>query len=371
MTDASSAIAGRPIRVVLVDDTSDIRLLLRIGLEREGGLEIVGEAGDGEAGVRVIAELQPDVVLLDLAMPVMDGLRALPLICECAPDTKVIILSGFEADSMAEDAVRAGAATYIQKGARIKEIAAAVREVGGVAASSEARDDPSVRSGPDFVAMVVHELKAPISSVAAFAELLEDSWELFDDDRRREMAGAIGRQARPLVRLVDDLLTAARLEGGRLTVRAGPVDVQSTLRAALEAAALDPRAITLPASGLTAVGDGARVQQILVNLLTNAVRHGAPPVEVSVDSDASTVTVRVRDHGTGVSSVDAPRLFDRFSVLARGRSGSNGLGLYLSRQLARAMGGDVSYSAAEPGAVFAVRLPRMTEAEAPVSARAG
>ena len=83
----------RPVRAVVIDDTSDIRELLSTVLTRSG-MDVVGEAGDGRAGVDVVRAQRPDVVLLDLAMPVMDGVEALPIIRALVPDARIIVLVG-------------------------------------------------------------------------------------------------------------------------------------------------------------------------------------------------------------------------------------------------------------------------------------
>src|SRR3954451_19810054 len=87
------------VRVVLVDDTPSLRMLTRLALE-DTGFEVVGEAGDGLAGVNAVKELRPDLVLLDLAMPVMDGLEALPLMRAAVPEVRVVIVSGFDRKAM-------------------------------------------------------------------------------------------------------------------------------------------------------------------------------------------------------------------------------------------------------------------------------
>jgi DNA-binding NarL/FixJ family response regulator len=117
------------IRVALVDDDAELRKLFRIILELEGAFHVVGEAGDGKSAIRLAQECQPDLVLLDLEMPVMDGLDALPLILESAPQTKVVVVSGFPADSMADSARAAGAVAYLSKGISANALVDELRSV--------------------------------------------------------------------------------------------------------------------------------------------------------------------------------------------------------------------------------------------------
>jgi signal transduction histidine kinase len=130
---------------VIVDDTPDLRLLLRITLEQDGDFEVVAEAENGLEGVRRVEELQPDLVLLDLAMPVMDGLEALPQIRAVCPRARVVVLSGFEADTMAQRVMGAGADGYLQKGTTPRRILSFVRRVVAGADAAPPRDTgPSV-----------------------------------------------------------------------------------------------------------------------------------------------------------------------------------------------------------------------------------
>jgi CheY-like chemotaxis protein len=116
--DAAPAAHEQP-RVLIVDDFRDVRALLRMQLEAVGSYQVVGEAGDGVEAVELAAQLQPDVVLLDLAMPKMDGLQALPLIRDAVHGVRVIVLSGFDQGSMAQKALDAGADRYVEKGLRM------------------------------------------------------------------------------------------------------------------------------------------------------------------------------------------------------------------------------------------------------------
>ena len=115
--------AQRLIRVLLVDDTPEIRRLLRVNLELDGRFEVVGEAGDGAEAISLTGSLRPDVVVLDLAMPVMDGLEAAPAILDSAPAARILVLSGFDHSRMEARARERGAHGYLEKGTAFTRIA--------------------------------------------------------------------------------------------------------------------------------------------------------------------------------------------------------------------------------------------------------
>ena len=115
-------------RVLIADDVPDLRMLLRLALERSGRFSVVGEAGDGAEAVSLAATCSPDLVVLDLSMPVLDGLEALPMILEGAPDSRVLVLSGFAADKMEAQALERGASAYVEKG-NILDVVAALDEL--------------------------------------------------------------------------------------------------------------------------------------------------------------------------------------------------------------------------------------------------
>jgi DNA-binding NarL/FixJ family response regulator len=111
---------------VLIDDSADLRGLLRFALSI-AGMDVVGEAGDGSAGIEVVRDESPDVVLVDLAMPVMDGAEALPHIRGLVPDARIIVLSGFGPELL-EQMLNSGADGHLIKGTPLKEIVAYVEE---------------------------------------------------------------------------------------------------------------------------------------------------------------------------------------------------------------------------------------------------
>jgi PAS domain S-box-containing protein len=112
------------IRVLVADDTATVRLLLRRTLESSKAFEVVGEAADGAQAVDMAEALQPDIVLLDLSMPVLGGMDAIPRIRRCAPDARVVVLSGYAPDRMGSQAVEVGAAAFLEKQQRPNELVA-------------------------------------------------------------------------------------------------------------------------------------------------------------------------------------------------------------------------------------------------------
>lgn len=112
----------RRVRVVIAEDADDFRFLLRKRLEIDGRFVVVGEATNGQEAVDVTAEHAPDVVVMDLGMPVLDGYEAMRQIQERVPDVKVVVLSGTEASDGAREAFEAGAFSYLEKGTAMDRI---------------------------------------------------------------------------------------------------------------------------------------------------------------------------------------------------------------------------------------------------------
>jgi DNA-binding NarL/FixJ family response regulator len=124
--------ADAPFRVVLADDNDDVREILAVALERTGRFEVVASVADGTAAEVAAAEHQPDLVLLDLAMPGHGGLEALPTIRQAAPGARVIVVSGFPGDGLGSMVREQGAVGYVQKGLAPKRIIEDIVAVAGV-----------------------------------------------------------------------------------------------------------------------------------------------------------------------------------------------------------------------------------------------
>ena len=115
-------------RVLLCDDTPEIRLILRTLLGLETEMEVVGEARNGLEAVRLVEEHRPDVVVLDLSMPVMDGFEAIPEIARVSPETSIVMYSAHGSSEIQAKAKRLGAHHFVQKGGDPMDVVESVQE---------------------------------------------------------------------------------------------------------------------------------------------------------------------------------------------------------------------------------------------------
>jgi DNA-binding NarL/FixJ family response regulator len=115
--------------VLVVDDAANLRELLTLLLESEDDFEVVGTASDGAKAIDVAEQLKPDIVLLDLAMPVLDGMAALPKLRSLLPDASIVIFSGFDQGALVEEALKIGADAYLEKGASVTSLVSMLREL--------------------------------------------------------------------------------------------------------------------------------------------------------------------------------------------------------------------------------------------------
>jgi len=135
--DTTTATTG--IRLLIVDDQALVRMGFRMLLDAEPGISVVGEAASGEEALVLAAELEPDVVLMDVRMPGLDGIATTRRLLEVSPRSRVIILTTFDLDEYAFGGLRAGASGFLVKDTRPPELLAAVRAVAGGEAAISGR----------------------------------------------------------------------------------------------------------------------------------------------------------------------------------------------------------------------------------------
>ncbi|MFZ1755189.1 MAG: response regulator transcription factor [Caldilineaceae bacterium] len=140
------------IRVLIVDDHAIVRKGIRALLSESGGFEIVGEVADGQEAVVAAAESQPDVILMDLLMPGMDGIEATRRITEKRPDARILVLTSFAADNKLFPAIKAGALGYLLKDSSPEDLLRAIRQVH--------RGEPALH--PTIARKLLQEIAQPV-----------------------------------------------------------------------------------------------------------------------------------------------------------------------------------------------------------------
>jgi signal transduction histidine kinase len=218
----------------------------------------------------------------------------------------------------------------------------------------------------DFMAMLSHDVRNPLTSIVTFGEVLLDDWDSMAEPDKQVYVQRMTAAGHRAGGLVTEVLTLAQLDAGAIVARPVRLDVARPVRldvahAVRETAtahtAMDGVRIAVTAPDQTiGLADPAHLQLIIGNLLGNAIKYGAPPVEMLVANAGEHIRVEVRDAGEGVPEAFAPHLFDRFtradSGIATAKPGT-GLGLYLAAQLAVTGGLHLTYEPNQPhGARF-------------------
>jgi signal transduction histidine kinase len=229
----------------------------------------------------------------------------------------------------------------------------------------------SIRLKEDFLAMLGHELRNPLAAIASATEILKRIGTT--TGTAGQSRAVIERQVRHLKRLVDDLLDAARVQGGKVTLERRPVDMAEALRQALSTLHPTQHAIEVNAEPVGVNVDPIRLEQILVSLLSNAVKFTpvGRAIRVCVRAEDDTAVLIVEDEGIGMPAEILPRIFDLFFQGERSAArteGGLGIGLTLVKTLTELHGGCVEATSLGRGrgSTFVVRLPRaVTPAAAP------
>jgi signal transduction histidine kinase len=378
----------KPLRVLLAEDRGDDEILLWRHLNE--AFDLTMQRVDSADGMRRALAASPDldIVISDYAMPSFTALDALRILHEDGRDLPFIILSGTVTDAMAVTVMRAGAHDYVMKDnmhrlrpAIERELQEAVHRRARRDAEAErdrllarerdlrAAAEAAARLKDEFLNVLSHELRTPLTSILGWARTL----------RLREGSNpsvvqsveAIERNGRTLTRLVEDLLDLSAILSGRLHLDERAVDLTELVTASvdgvLDNAAGKGVAIDVAVAANCRVwGDPDRLHQIVVNLLTNAVKFTPKRgrIWVSLERLGSEAVLTVRDTGIGIPAEFQPYVFDRFRQADGSVSrafGGLGLGLSLVRHLTEMHGGRVTARSAGEGrgATFEVRLPAM------------
>jgi signal transduction histidine kinase len=393
-------------KLLIVDDLPE-NLLALDALIRGPGRSVF-QATSADAALALMLDHEFALAILDVQMPVMNGFELAELMrgTERTRHIPIIFVSAAGREmNYAFKGYESGAVDFLQKPLDAYVVTSKVnvfvdlhrhrkalkREMEALAAShreqetlvarlqtTQAELQRAVRVRDDFMSMVSHELRTPLNTLYLETQvrkmhLAKGNLKPFSAEQLPTLIERDQRQIQNMVRLIDDMLDVTRLRRDALSIRPKPFDLAELARRVIDnlaqqaEAAASPITLDAPFS-VPGVWDEFRIEQVLTNLLTNALRYGGGhPVQVEIVQHESLARMSVRDGGIGIAPADQARIFEQFERTddSRKHAAGLGLGLYITREIVRAHGGTIALeSDVGAGAMFRVTLPLQVQAPA-------
>ncbi len=366
-----------PPKVLVVDDEEWMRDACVEILQPEG-CDVMSVA-DGPGGLELIRRRSPDLVLVDLKMPGMDGIAYLSSVKGFDPDIVAIMITGYATLEVAVEAMKAGAYDFLPKPFKPAELRAVVRRgiehrLAGLRFSALLRTEAPATEL--HLAMLAHRFKAPLAAMRQCVAVVLQGYAGDISPRARSMIELVAQRTDQMISFVSDWLTLSRLEQGEGIKETREVDIAEIAKEVVARARQDPCAekITIQLAAAhkprAVLGDPGSLDELIGNLVDNAVRYtpagGTVTAEVAAAEGGAVVTVR--DTGPGIGPEDLEHIFEPFY---RGHAQKNipgtGLGLPIVKRIAERHGGRVDVETElGKGSAFRVFLPT-----AGAAARAG
>ena len=355
------------VKVLVVDDSAPVRHQLKKLLELKTTCEIVGEGSNGEEALDGVETFRPDVVLMDMNMPVMSGVEATRRIKERHPGVKVLALTAFGDMSLVSSMIQAGASGYLLKGGSSEEL---IRSLDAVGKGHAALDKEVTRGVMDdlaellakeqertamlaeldrmkseFVSVVSHELRTPITNIKGGVLTLKRGWEMIDEPQKMTFLDSISRQCDRLSQMVHQILTVSGIQRGGIGLKATSFYLDQLAREALESLSVKTinRNVTITGGAVHTTGDRDRLKDAVIALIQNALDFTKGDVTVEVSTQKDEARLQVIDEGPGMDQATLNTLLNK--PFTQGDSshtrkvGGLGLSLYIARQVLEASDG--------------------------------
>ncbi|MCU0256178.1 MAG: HAMP domain-containing histidine kinase [Vicinamibacterales bacterium] len=373
-----------PRRVVVIDDDEVMLLSCRRILQKDGyGVETFDNGRDGIARVQ---QWQPQLLLVDLKMPGMDGLQVIARVREVAPEVVIAVITGFATISTAVDAMKAGAYDFLPKPFTPDELRLIVNrghERWRLAMESARLRREKAEAERRFITFVSHQLKSPGVAAKQYLDVLLFASTEEIGPKTREWLTRAQARLDEMITLIHDWLEVARLDQGGPGAPDAVTDLGEVVTRVAEGFLAEAGAATVTldvvASGgpVPARGEASRLATVVRHLLANAIKFNRVGGRVTVRAacEGDTATLAVSDTGIGIPEAALPSIFDDFyrvkTEQTRDLRGS-GLGLSICRRIVSALGGTITVdSRPGEGSTFVVRLPRAPAEPVPVAAQGG
>jgi signal transduction histidine kinase len=385
-------------KLLIVDDLPENLLALEALIKRED--RAVFKALSADEALSLLLEHEFALAILDVQMPGMNGFELAELMrsTEKTKSIPIVFVSAAGRElNYAFKGYESGAVDFLHKPLDIHAVKSKVNvfvdlyrqrkamrmQVEALEQSRQEQEallkqlqatqnelERAVRMRDDFMSIVSHEVRTPLNGLILETQLrklhlAKDNADAFTMEKLRGMVDRDERQIQSLIRLIEDMLDVSRIRTGKLSIRPGPFDLSELVSNLIEGFSAQITAaqstISLHADEpVIGVWDEFRIEQVIANLLTNALRYGArKPIEVKVYSQDGEARVEVRDQGIGISPENQKRIFQQFERVASNHAIAGlGLGLFISEQIVAAHGGQISVQSVEgEGSLFRVSLP--------------
>ncbi len=364
---------GRPRRVFVIDDDDIMLLSCRRILEKAG--YDVETFNNGVDGIQRIQEQRPELLLVDLKMPELDGLQVIERVRTVDPDVVIAVITGYATISTAVDAMKAGAYDFLPKPFTPDELRLIVNrghERWRLAMESERLRREKEEAERRFLTFVSHQLKSPLVAAKQYLDVLLFTSTGEMTPRMREWLSRAQTRLDEMLSLIHDWLALSRVERGTPVEAGAAVDLAGLIAAAVEASAMQARAagVTVTTDVKPEVGavrgDEVSVGTIVSNLLNNAIKYNrvGGTVTIRAARDGTTAVFEVADTGIGIPEHALPQLFSEFYRVKSERTRDipgTGLGLAICRRIATDLGGSIDVcTRVDEGTTFVVRLPAET-----------
>jgi len=368
-------------KILIVDDTPANLDVLKQTLAREGYR--ISLAPSGERALKIVPLLKPDLILLDVMMPGIDGYETCRRLKRdrAHADIPVIFITAKNETQDIVEGFNAGGIDYISKPFRHEEVLARVSTQSRIRSLERARQrltqDLDARNKhlvelndlkTRFLGMAAHDMRTPLASIGGFSQILIDGASQMAEPEKEDFLTRIRNLSRQMLGMINDLLDVTVIESGQLNLDLIERSLNETLlnRLPLFELLADKKNILIDAQLETLPPmpfDECRIHQVFDNLLGNAVKFSpaGSRIVVSLDAEGEFARVTVRDEGPGLCEADKNRLFDGFQKLnprPTGGEKSTGLGLLIARKMVEAHGGKLTVeSAPGKGSTFGFMLP--------------
>lgn len=363
--------------VLVIDDEASMRDSCSQILVKSGYRSEVAE--DGTVGLEKVQNIHPDLVLIDLKMPVISGIEVLEKIREFDPSIISVVITGYATVESAVEAMKKGAYDFLPKPFTPDQLRIIIKR--GLERRRLILETESLRREKkimeeNFITMVSHQLRSPLGTIAQYFEVILGGIVGKVEPRQEEMLIKARDRLESLMGLINDWLNLARMNKDQIVDKLKPLSISKVLEdivtfiqpsAQKENISLE----LIPYAGDDLVpGDEESLTQVFSNLITNAIKYNKPSgrVKIFIEEDEDGLAVNVEDTGIGIPEEHLPYIFDQFYRIKKDRekkSDGTGLGLSIAKKIVDAHGGTIRVTS-EPGkgSVFRVLLPKVgTESE--------